>query len=91
MNDSFYVGNLLENCIANMATKPRDMLIESLHPGNLGQGNDVETFIVKATRYFDAPRISKAMRSILVVGLIDKDLRNRYEATEKEEELLHKK
>jgi len=26
------------------------------------------------------------MRSILVVGLIDKNLKNRYEATEKEEE-----
>ena len=66
----------------NMATTPRDMLIEALHPGIFGRNEDLETFITKATRYFDASGITKTMRSILVVGLLEKSLRDKYEDTE---------
>ena len=53
---------------ANMATTPRDMLVEALHPGIFCRNEDLEDFIMKATRYFDASGITKPMRSILVVG-----------------------
>ena len=69
--------------LANMATTPRDMLIEALHPGIFTKGDDVEIFISRCTRYFEASGIHKSMRSILVIGLINKDLRDIYESTEK--------
>jgi len=69
----------------NMATTPRDMLIEALHPGIFGRNEDLETFITKATRYFDASGITKTMRSILVVGLLEKSLRDKYEDTEEDD------
>jgi len=42
---------------SNMATTPRDMLIETLHPGTFGKDDDVETFIARANLYFDASGI----------------------------------
>ena len=36
--------------MANMATTPRDMLVEALHPGIFEKGVDVEAFIRKQTR-----------------------------------------
>ena len=66
-----------------MATTPRDMLIEALHPGVFRGEEDVEAFIQRSTRYFDASGIQKPMRTILVIGLIAKELRDKYEATEK--------
>jgi hypothetical protein len=68
--------------LANMATTPRDMLIEALHPGIYTKDDDVEKFISKCTRYFDASGIQKSMRSLLVLGLLEKNLRDRYESTE---------
>ena len=38
----------------NMATTPRDMLVEALHPGFFWRNEDLEDFITKATRYFDS-------------------------------------
>jgi len=68
---------------ANMATTPRDILIEALHPGTFQKDDDVEIFISKTNRYFDASGIQKTMRGVLVIGLIHRDLRDKYEATEK--------
>jgi cellular nucleic acid-binding protein len=58
------------------------MLIEALHPGIYAKGEDVEPFIVKCTRYFDASGIHKAMRGILVIGLIERNIREKYENTD---------
>jgi len=69
--------------MANMATTPRDMLVEALHPGIFEKGDDVEAFIIKAARFFDASGTNKTMRGLLVLGLISKELRDKYEATEK--------
>ena len=38
----------------NMATAPRDMLIATLHPGIFRKNDDVEIFISKCNKYFDA-------------------------------------
>ena len=40
--------------MANIVTTPRDMLVEALHPGIFEKGDNVEAFIIKATRFFDA-------------------------------------
>ena len=37
----------------------------------------------KCNKYFDAPRTHKSTRGLLVIGLISKDLRDKYKATEK--------
>jgi len=66
-----------------MATTPRDILIEALHPGIFQKEDDVESFISRTNRYFDALGIQKTMRGILVIGLIHRNLRDKYEATEK--------
>ena len=71
---------------ANIATTPRDMLVEALHPGVFSRNEDLENFITKTTRYFDASGITKPMRSILVVGLLERSLRNKYEDTENNED-----
>ena len=43
----------------------------------------MEIFISRCTRYFEASEIHKSIRSILVTGLINKDLRDIFESTEK--------
>jgi len=43
----------------------------------------VETFIFKAPRFFDALGTNKTMSGLLVLCLISKELRDKYEATEK--------
>jgi len=43
----------------------------------------VETFIARAIRYFDALGIQKTMRRVLMIGLIHKGLRDKYETTKK--------
>ena len=60
-----------------MATTPRDMLVEALHPGDFGQNEDLEAYITKTTRYFNASGITKPMRSILVVGLLERSIGNK--------------
>ena len=67
---------------SNMASAPRDMLIAALHPGFFSKNDDVEAFISKCNKYFDASGTHKSARSLLVIGLISKDLRDKYEATE---------
>ena len=59
-----------------------DILIKALHPGIFTKGNDIKIFISRCTRYFEASGIHKSMRSILVIGLINKDLRDMHESTE---------
>ena len=61
--------------MANMATTPRDVLVE--------KGDDVDAFIIKAARFFDASGANKTVRGLLVLGLISKELRDKYGATEK--------
>ena len=48
----------------NMATILLDMLMEALLPGTFGKDYDVETFIGRANRYFNASEIRKTMRSV---------------------------
>ena len=67
------------NC-SNMATAPRDLLIEVLHPVTFGKDDDVETFISRTNRYFDASGILKTMSGVLLICLIQKD---KYEVTKK--------
>ena len=69
----------------NIATTPRDMLIEALYRELFRRNEDLETFITMATRYFDASRITKTMRSILVMGLLKKSPRDKYEDTEEDD------
>jgi len=63
--------------LANMVTTLSDMLIQALHPGIFTKGNDIKIFISRCTRYFEASGIHKSVRSILVIDLINKDLRGR--------------
>ena len=67
---------------SNMATAPRDMLIAALHHGIFNKNDDVEVFISKCNKYFDASGIVKSARSLFVIGLISRDQRDKYEATE---------
>ena len=69
--------------MANMATTPRDMLVEALHLGIFEKGDDVEAFIIKSISFFDASGTNKTMRGLLVLGLTSKELIDKYEATEK--------
>jgi len=45
---------------SNMATAPRDMLIASLHFGFFSKNDDVEAFISKCNKYFDASETHKS-------------------------------
>jgi len=65
--------------VDNMATTLRNILIEALHPGMFEKDDDVKTFTARANRYFDASGIQKTIRGVLVISLIHKDLRNKYE------------
>ena len=61
---------------SNMATTSRDILIEALRPGTFQKDDDVEIFISRTNKYFDASGIQKTMRGVLVIGLIHRDLRD---------------
>jgi len=68
----------------NMAAMPRDMLVEALHRGIFKKGDHGEAFIIKAARFFDSK--NKTMKGLLVLGLISKELRDKYESTQKSDD-----
>jgi len=75
-----------ELSITNMATNASmDLIREALHPGIFRQGDDIEQFIKACTKYFECIGVRKKEKSLLVVGLIDRDLREAYEC---QDELL---
>lgn len=66
--------------VSNMATNASmDLIREALHPGIFRQGDDIEQFIKGCTKYFECIGVKKKEKSLLVVGLIDRDLREAYE------------
>ena len=60
----------------------KDMLIVALHPRIFRKHDDIKTFINRCNKYFDALRTHKSVRSLIVIWLINKNLRDKYEATE---------
>lgn len=64
----------------NMATNASmDLIREALHPGIFRQGDDIEQFIKGCTKYFECIGVKKKEKGLLVVGLIDRELREAYE------------
>lgn len=69
--------------VTNMATtNSRDLLSEALHPGIFRRNDDVEKFLIKCNRYLDLVGIQKSIRGLVIIGLLDKDIREKYEITE---------
>jgi len=69
--------------VTNMATtNSRDLLSEALHPGIYRRNDDVEKFLIKCNRYLDLVGIQKSIRGLVIIGLLDKDIREKYEITE---------
>jgi len=63
---------------ANITITPRDILVEAVHPGIFEKNDDIEAFIMKTNRYFGVSGIQKTIRSLPVIGLIHRDLKNKY-------------
>lgn len=72
-----------EIAVTNMATtNSRDLLSEALHPGIFRRNDDLEKFLSKCNRYLDLVGIQKSIRGLVIIGLLDKDIREKYEITE---------
>ena len=89
LDDNAFSFNNEENssppiATANMATLTKDAIIGNLMPDKLRRGDDVEEFIKECNRYFMLTKTAAGVREITVIALLEKDLRDDYEAIEAE-------
>ena len=63
-------------------TNSRDLLSEDLNSRIFRRNDDLEKFLIKCNRYLDIVGIQKSIRGLVIIGLLDKDIREKYEITE---------